>query len=86
LIPQFILAEVTLSFLGLGVGEPLASWGGMLAGLQQYHVILSDWWMFFPGIFLVFVFLGYSRISSALQKSTHLAGIASNGQSWDQSR
>ena len=32
LIPQYILAEVTLSFLGLGVGEPAPSWGNMLVG------------------------------------------------------
>src|SRR5258706_9888156 len=30
LIPQFILAEVILSFLGLGIGEPFPSWGNML--------------------------------------------------------
>jgi len=32
LVPQYILAEVTLPFLGLGVGEPAPSWGTMLAG------------------------------------------------------
>src|SRR5438105_2451874 len=31
LIPQFLLAEVTLSFLGSGIGEPVPSWGNMLA-------------------------------------------------------
>ena len=35
LVPQYILAEVTLSFLGLGVGEPTPSWGAMLGSLQQ---------------------------------------------------
>ena len=37
LIPQYIVAEVTLSFLGLGVGEPVPSWGNMLAEARQYH-------------------------------------------------
>lgn len=50
LIPQYVLAEVTLSFLGLGVGEPVPSWGSMLATLQQYHVLVSDWWMFSPDL------------------------------------
>lgn len=68
LIPQYILAEVTLSFLGLGVGEPTPSWGSMLAGLQQYHVLVAYWWMFFPGVVLVPVFLSYGHLSSVLQE------------------
>jgi peptide/nickel transport system permease protein len=70
LIPQYVLAEVTLSFLGLGVGEPVASWGSMLATLQQYHVLVSEWWMFFPGIVLVFVFLSFGALSNALQEAS----------------
>jgi peptide/nickel transport system permease protein len=56
LIPQYILAEVTLSFLGLGVGEPVPSWGNMLGSLQQYHILASYWWMLVPGLVLVPVF------------------------------
>ncbi len=67
LIPQFILAEVTLSFLGLGVAEPVPSWGNMLSSLQQYHVMVSYWWMFLPGIALAFLFLGYFTVADALQ-------------------
>ena len=66
LVPQYILAEVTLSFLGLGVGEPVPSWGNMLAALQQYHVLASYWWMWAPGLALVPVFLAYFVISEAL--------------------
>ncbi len=68
LIPQYILAEVTLSFLGLGVGQPLASWGSLLSTLQQYYVLVSYWWMFLPAIFLVPIFLGYSWLADALQE------------------
>ena len=67
LVPQYILAEVTLSFLGLGVGEPVPSWGNMLASLQQYHVMVSYWWMLLPGVALVPVFLGYVLLANALQ-------------------
>jgi peptide/nickel transport system permease protein len=74
LIPQYILAEVTLSFLGLGVGEPVPSWGGMLTALQQYHVLISKWWMFFPGLVLIPVFLSYGVMSNALQQGMHRAG------------
>ncbi|MCG8668893.1 MAG: hypothetical protein MI867_05730, partial [Pseudomonadales bacterium] len=40
--------EVTLSYFGLGVGEPAVSWGSLLAELQRYHVMTSYWWMWSP--------------------------------------
>lgn len=67
LAPQYILAEVTLSYLGLGVSEPVPSWGNMLASLQQYHVLASYWWMWVPGLALLAVFLAYYALSEALQ-------------------
>jgi peptide/nickel transport system permease protein len=67
LIPQYILAEVTLSFLGLGVGEPMASWGNMLATLQQYDVLVLYWWMWAPGIAVIPVFFSYQLLGNALQ-------------------
>jgi len=66
LVPQYILAEVTLSFLGLGVSEPVPSWGNMLAALQRYNVLASYWWMWAPGLALVPVFLAYFSLSEAL--------------------
>jgi peptide/nickel transport system permease protein len=67
LIPQFILAEMTLSFLGLGVPEPVPSWGNLLSSLQQYSVLASYWWMYLPALALVPFFLGYLVIASLLQ-------------------
>jgi peptide/nickel transport system permease protein len=67
LIPTFIAAEVTLSFLGLGIGEPAPSWGAMLAGLQQYEVLTSYWWIAAPVLALVLVSLAYFRLASALR-------------------
>jgi peptide/nickel transport system permease protein len=81
LIPQYILAEVTLSFLGLGLGEPVASWGTMLATLQQYHVLVSDWWMFFPGVLLVLVLLSYGGLANAMQRDNGQAGVGSDAYS-----
>ena len=68
LIPQYILAEVTLSFFGLGVGEPVPSWGTMLAAAQRYDVLTSYWWMFLPGIALTPVFLLYYALANALHQ------------------
>jgi peptide/nickel transport system permease protein len=65
LIPQYILAEVTLSFFGLGVSEPVPSLGNMLAAVQRYEVLSSYWWMFLPGIALTPVFLLYYGLASA---------------------
>lgn len=69
LVPQYVLAEVTLSFLGLGVGEPVASWGNMLAALAQYHVLVSYWWMVLPGVAMVPLFLGYLSLAGAVIES-----------------
>jgi peptide/nickel transport system permease protein len=68
LIPQYILAEVTLTFLGLGVGEPMPSWGSLLSSLQQYYVLASYWWMFLPALFLMPLFLAYYAAADALQE------------------
>ncbi len=68
LIPQYVLAEVTLSFLGLGVGEPMASWGTLLSSLQQYYILSSYWWMFLPALLLIPLFLAYYTAADALQE------------------
>ncbi|MGB6392376.1 MAG: ABC transporter permease [Candidatus Acidiferrales bacterium] len=68
LIPQYVLAEVTLSFLGLGVGEPMPSWGTLLSSLQQYYVLASYWWMFLPAVALIPMFLLYHTAADALQE------------------
>jgi peptide/nickel transport system permease protein len=68
LIPQFVLAEMTLSFLGLGVPEPVPSWGNLLSNLQQYSVLVSYWWMYLPALAMVPFFLGYLGLVSVLQE------------------
>jgi peptide/nickel transport system permease protein len=68
LIPQYVIAEVTLSFFGLGLSEPMPSWGNLLANLQQYSVLVSHWWMFAPALALVLVSLGYFTVANAIQE------------------
>jgi peptide/nickel transport system permease protein len=68
LIPQYVLAEVTLTFLGLGAGEPMPSWGSLLSSLQQYYVLSSCWWMCLPALLLVPLFLGFYQVADALQE------------------
>ena len=48
-IPIFILSEANLGFLGLGVAEPLPSWGNLLGGLQNIDGVMSCPWRLAPG-------------------------------------
>jgi peptide/nickel transport system permease protein len=66
LIPQYILAEVALSFLGLGVGQPVPSWGNMLSEARQYHSLLNHPWLLAPGLAAVPILLGYLTLADAL--------------------
>lgn len=69
LVPQYILAEVTFSFLGLGVGEPVPSWGNMLASLQRVYVLESYGWMFAPALALIPISMLYYWCADGLQTS-----------------
>lgn len=63
LIPQFVMAEVALSFLGLGIGEPVPSWGNMLAEGRQYYAIVAHPWLLAPGLAAIPFLLGYIRLA-----------------------
>jgi peptide/nickel transport system permease protein len=63
---RIILAEAALSFLGLGVQPPDASWGLMVAEGQNY--IFSAWWLItFPGLALALTVLGVNLMASWLR-------------------
>jgi peptide/nickel transport system permease protein len=72
MVPQFILAEVTLSFLGLGAGEPAASWGGMIAALQETAVLRSYWWLLAPAVTLFLFSLAYHSLARAIEERVRL--------------
>jgi peptide/nickel transport system permease protein len=54
-VPVFILSEANLGLLGLGVSEPLPSWGAMLRELENYTAVLRNPWMLAPAGLLVAV-------------------------------
>ena len=59
LIPLAIVSEATLSFLGLGVPAPTATWGGMLDGSLQYYRV-AWWYLLFPGLALLITTLAFN--------------------------
>lgn len=71
-IPKYMLAETTLSFLGLGIGEPVPSLGGLLANLQQYHMLTSYWWMYLPAIVMITACAAWQAVSH--QSKMEIAG------------
>lgn len=54
-IPVFVLTEATLSMLGLGVMEPLPSWGNLLRGLEDISAVSANPWRLAPLILLILV-------------------------------
>ncbi len=67
-VAHVIVLEAGLSFLGIGVPQPLASWGNMIQdGVDQ---IATLWWMsFFPGLFMVLTVLTLNILGEALRDS-----------------
>jgi ABC-type dipeptide/oligopeptide/nickel transport system permease subunit len=66
LIPTNILIEAALSFLGVGIRPPTASWGQMIA--QATPIFNSAWWyMTFPGVALLLTVLAFNLLGDGLQ-------------------
>ena len=61
-----IILEASLSFLGLGVQPPIASWGSMVADGRQF--MLQAWWVStFPGIAILILVLAINVASQGLR-------------------
>lgn len=54
-IAQGILMEAGMSYLGLGVKQPIPSWGNMLAAAQDFSVLVAQWWLWIPPGTMVFL-------------------------------
>ena len=65
-IPTAIVFEATLSFLGVGVQPPQASWGNILTEAQNFY--LTSWWyLIFPVIFLLITTLAFNLLGDGVR-------------------
>jgi peptide/nickel transport system permease protein len=68
LLPRFILAEVTLSYMGLGLGEPEPSWGTMILPLKQVYLLRDEWWRVLPLLLMIPFFAGLAMLARTLER------------------
>ena len=65
-IPQNILLEAALSYLGVGIDPPQASWGEMLA--EATPIFATAWWFFlFPGLALLLTVLAFNLLGDGIR-------------------
>ncbi len=66
-VPGIILAESFLSFLGIGITEPLISWGLMMRNTQDIQTLGQNAWILAPLIFIVVAVLGFNFLGDGLR-------------------
>jgi peptide/nickel transport system permease protein len=77
IIPQNVLFEAALSFLGVGVQPPDASWGQMIADATE--IFDTAWWyMLFPGAALLLTVLAFNLLGDGLQDALNPRSSRSN--------
>jgi ABC-type dipeptide/oligopeptide/nickel transport system permease subunit len=69
-IPAFILSEANLGILGLGVAEPMPSWGSLLKELEGLVSIGDEPWKFVPLVLLVIVVTSFQLVLSKQEQVT----------------
>ena len=66
-IPSMILGETSLSFLGLGLRDPVISWGVLLFKSQNIHTIAFTPWLFIPALFVIVAVLCFNFVGDGLR-------------------
>ena len=66
-IPSFILFESSLSFIGLGIQDPHASWGNLLSAAMNISELSQHPWMLLPGAFIFITVLSYNFLGDGLR-------------------
>ena len=66
-IPHMIIAETSLSFLGLGLRAPVVSWGTLLQDAQNLSALATSPWLLFPGLFVIIAVLSFNFLGDGLR-------------------
>jgi peptide/nickel transport system permease protein len=66
-VPYYILGEVVLSFLGVGIQEPNASWGNMLTAAQNTEYLRNFPWLLAPGAAIFITVLAFNFLGDGLR-------------------
>jgi peptide/nickel transport system permease protein len=66
-VPEMILGETALSFLGLGLRPPVVSWGVLLQDAQNLRSIALAPWLLAPGVAIIFVVLAFNFLGDGLR-------------------
>jgi peptide/nickel transport system permease protein len=66
-VPGMILAETSLSFLGLGLRPPVVSWGTMLQSAQNIGAVNSYPWLMWPAAFVVLAIMAFNFMGDGLR-------------------
>ncbi len=66
-VPGYILAEAGLSFLGLGIRDPMASWGNMLSAAQNLTTLTTRQWILAPGVAIFITTLAFNFLGDGLR-------------------
>ena len=76
-VPGYILGEVVLSFLGVGVQEPSASWGNMLQQARSLSVLTSfPWLLWAPGLAIFLTVMAWNFLGDGLRDALDPRGVA----------
>ena len=74
-IPSMILAETSLSFLGIGLRPPVVSWGVMLQQAQNVNTLMMAPWLLIPGFFVVVYVLAFNFLGDGLRDAADPYGV-----------
>ena len=66
-VPEMILAETALSFLGLGMRSPALSWGVLLQRAQNFRAIAIFPWLLIPALFVVITVVAFNFVGDGLR-------------------